>query len=174
MNFYKHKFSVHQNKTTVFNYLCNKKYITIFFSQDSEEKVEIISDNDHPEMLVGEKFQLLVEDREMILIFQFEVVAINPEELIYLKFNIADIIDKETDNDDEQADAEEFIANFLGYDFDYYISIKEKKEQIIVTEKCTVTVKSLFKKLFLKAAGFYLRNSQRKVYQQIIKEIEAI
>lgn len=154
MLFYKKIISVKQNKSIVFEYLLRREYLKKFFPESKDEKVEIITETENPFLTKGEKFEMIVIDKETIITFQFEVLEITKNELIEIKFSFLKIIDREEGTLDDDLEASKFLKKYIGTDFFYIIELNGGKGSIEIVEYGSVNAFGMLTKIFLKVWDF--------------------
>jgi hypothetical protein len=151
----------------------DKKYLTRFFQDSKGEKAEIISDNEKPTIIEGEEFDLISIDEETIITLRFNILEIRACELIKMKFQFVEILDREEGTLDDDLEATNFLQKYIGKEFIYLIKLNERGDKIEITESCQVENPSFLVKILLKIYGLYYKVSQRNTYKEVVNEIEA-
>ena len=91
-----------------------------------------------------------------------------------MNFRLVEVIDKEEGTLDDDMEATNFLQKFVGGKFGYHIFLEQKKDKVQITEIGMIETKHFFAKIFFKIIGLFYKIKDKKIYQQIKKEIKAI
>lgn len=171
--YYSYTYHLKQDLEKVYEYFRQKEYLSRVFRFGSEELV-INSEEEEGYIQEGEKFEMIIGDREAIVSFEIEALEVREEVLIDLSVRYVDIVDKSDTSVEEDFETLLFMKKHLGMDVFFKLEFFDDFDMTRVRESAELQNPNLpwYIRTLWKLMGWYFIFKNRRIHQEIKFEVE--